>query len=49
MHSLVLIPYISLITLNTQLDNATGDVVVSSGAIACVGAFTSEYRGVRWW
>ena len=34
----------SVVTLNEQLDAVTGDVVVSSGAIAYVGAFTSEYR-----
>ena len=34
----------SVVTLNKQLDNVTGDVVVSSGAIAYVGAFTSDYR-----
>jgi len=34
----------SVVTLNKQLDNVTGDVVVSSGAIAYVGAFTSNYR-----
>eukprot|EP01084_Bolivina_argentea_P240872 404515_1 len=34
----------SVILLNKQLDNVTGDVVLSSGAIAYVGAFTSDYR-----
>eukprot|EP01083_Nonionella_stella_P111300 326422_1 len=34
----------SVIALNAQLDNVMGDVVLSSGAIAYVGAFTSEYR-----
>ena len=34
----------SVLTLNKQLENVTGDVVVSSGAIAYVGAFTSNYR-----
>jgi len=34
----------SVENLNQQLENVTGDVVLSSGAIAYVGAFTSDYR-----
>eukprot|EP00494_Astrolonche_serrata_P032340 UN32609 len=41
----------SVATYNEQLENVVGDVVVSSGAIAYLGAFTAEYRDalyVQW-
>ena len=41
----------NVVTLSDQYINVTGNVVVSAGLIAYLGAFTSEYRNmaVRKW